>query len=121
VLTFLAASLLGEERSVETFVGGSLTLGHLSYSRDQERDADRFAVETLVGLYGHAGGATAFFGKMQAAGRDGYGPQALSTHPESAARIAAIESQVARSGYPHGPLTPLPDRWAPTGAAAETE
>lgn len=121
VLVFLASSLIGEERSVETFIGGSLTLGHLSYSRDQERAADRFAVETLVGLYGHAGGATAFFGRVQAAGRDAYRPQALSTHPESAARVAAIETQVARRGYPRGPLDPLPEHWRRKGAPVETE
>ncbi len=118
VLAFLASSLVGEERSVETFVGGSLTLGHLRYSRRQEQAADRFAVETLVGLYGHAGGAAAFFQRQQATGRDGMLPEALSTHPEGRARVEEIESLIDRRGYPVAPLAPLPEAWRRAGGAA---
>ncbi|HSH70427.1 MAG TPA: M48 family metallopeptidase [Deferrisomatales bacterium] len=111
VLAFLASSLVGEERSVETFVGGSLTLGHLRYSRQQEQAADRFAVETLVALYGHAGGATALFQKMRVSGRDGHGRGALSTHPGSGARVAAIEALIAERAFPVSAPTPLPEDW----------
>ena len=122
VLAFLASSLVGEERSVEAFVGGSLTVGHLRYSRRQEQAADRFAVETLVELYGHAGAAAAFFRRQQAAGRDGVLPEALSTHPEGRARVAAIESLIQQRGYPVASLTPLPAAWRRSGGASpETE
>lgn len=118
VLAFLASSLVGEERSVEAFVGGSLTLGHLRYSRRQEQAADRFGVETLVGLYGHAGGAAAFFQRQQVTGRDGMLPEALSTHPEGRARVEEIEALIDRRGYPVAPLAPLPEAWRRAGGAA---
>ncbi|MDF1555018.1 MAG: M48 family metallopeptidase [Deferrisomatales bacterium] len=122
VLAFLASSLVGEERSVETFVGGSLTLGHLRYSRRQEQAADRFAVETLVALYGHAGGATALFQKIQVSGRDGHGPRALSTHPGSGARVAAIEALIAEGAFPVSAPAPLPGHWGiPKPRAPKTE
>lgn len=83
-------------------------LALLGYSRDQEREADQAALQALVAVYGHAGGAMALFAHLGEADMDSPLP-ALSTHPLTADRRQAIESQAGAAGWPTtGPLTPLP-------------
>jgi predicted Zn-dependent protease len=83
-------------------------LALLGYSRDQERAADQAALRALVAAYGHTGGATALFAHLGEAEQEGPLP-ALSTHPLTADRRQAIESQAREAGWPTtGTLTPLP-------------
>lgn len=77
---------------------GLLTM--MSFSRDQERAADVAALEALVKVYGHAGGAADTFRTL----RDAYTgkprpPEFFSTHPLDADRIAVIESTVTEQGW----------------------
>jgi Zn-dependent protease with chaperone function len=83
------------------------------FDRDQERAADRFALEIVAAEYGHVQGAGDFLrGTPESdegfdAGLDDY----LSTHPLDAERLAAIETLTAERGWPtDGELTPLSDQ-----------
>lgn len=90
-------------------------LALLGYSREQEREADDEALRAVVSMYGHAGGAMALFthlGETEAAADAP--PAVLSTHPLSAERRLAIETQARAAGWPaNGPLTSLPAALAP--------
>ena len=80
------------------------------FARDQERDADAFALQLLAAEYGHVAGAEAFFRRLPDADA-GVAQRAaawLATHPVSAARIAALHDLAARSHLSSsGPLRQL--------------
>lgn len=87
---------------------GLLTM--MSFSRDQEREADAHALEALVKVYGHAGGAAdtfrelkeSFAGKVRP-------PEFFSTHPLDDARIATITDTARDRGWAAtGAMTPYP-------------
>lgn len=90
--------------------------GMAGYSRSQESAADAEAVRALCGLYGHAGGATAFFRTLaiKVEKRDVDGgpkfqlPAIMASHPHTLDRLADVESEAAKHGFDAtGELTPL--------------
>lgn len=105
-LILAAAGLSGPAGDLAGSAGG-LTL--LSFSRSQERDADREAVAALNALYGHGGGAKDLFGLLGSQGRpDSSRIAMLQTHPLSAERIVELERHVAAQGWlADGPRTAL--------------
>jgi predicted Zn-dependent protease len=92
---------------------GGLTL--LGFSRAQERDADRFALEAMQRLYGHTAGALELY-HLLLDGQQGAGasaPAFLSTHPLATSRIADLEALARERGWAgEGVLAP------PLGGAA---
>ena len=103
------ASLAGfADNTVANALAGRVALfSTLKYSRDQEGAADIAALETLQRHYGHVSGAEALFEVLEA-NRDTLTPPAiLSTHPLTAARIAAIKAY--ENNYPTaGHLSEIP-------------
>jgi Zn-dependent protease with chaperone function len=85
-------------------------LASRGFARDQERDADAFALRLLAAEYGHVAGADAFFRRLPDA-HAGLGTRAaawLATHPVSESRIAALHDLAAREHLPPtGPLREL--------------
>lgn len=75
--------------------------------RDDEREADELALDLLYAVYGHVGGATAFFERMVDQDVDS-SLAWLSTHPLSAERIDRIVARAAERGYRFGETRPLP-------------
>lgn len=90
---------------------GIMTL--LKFTRDQERDADADAVVAVAALYGHTGGADAFFRTLLLPAAEVPGvaaPQFLSTHPLTETRVHAINEHAASAGYnTTGATTQLPE------------
>ena len=86
------------------------TVAALHFSRDKEEAADRDAQAALVALYGHAGGSLDLFetlAKRRAAGFQP--PEFLSSHPDTAARIARLRDRAAVEGWAlEGPRTAWP-------------
>jgi predicted Zn-dependent protease len=84
----------------------------LSFTRDQEREADAAALAVIAAEYGHLGGAVDLFRTMAALpGADGAGAQVelLRTHPLTRERQLAIEQWARSKGVPlEGPRRPLP-------------
>jgi len=101
--------------SSDMFVGqvvsdaGVLTL--LTFNREQEREADRTALEMLVKHYGHVEGADELFKLLHDRQTDEYErPLFLSTHPLSDERIVNIGEYAKEMGWTlTGETTPLPD------------
>jgi len=106
-LSFLFGMLLGD------FVGGGAVvlaakvILQTSYSREVEGAADRFAVELMSKLGADARALGTILERI--AGSTHSGPKILLDHPETEARIAAINA-LAKSG----PARPLldPKEWA---------
>jgi predicted Zn-dependent protease len=88
----------------------SAELASRGFARDQERDADAFALGLVAAEYGHVHGADHFFGRLPDAEAD-LGDRAvawLATHPVSEARIEALRELARRRGYAtSGPLAKL--------------
>ncbi|MCR9259327.1 MAG: M48 family metallopeptidase [Pseudomonadaceae bacterium] len=87
----------------------------LSYSRDQEREADAFASQLLINHYGHLNGAEDLFAAFQEVyDRSSPGSRLpsldfLSTHPGLAERIDELREKADALGASG---TPVPLPWA---------
>ena len=85
----------------------SAELASRGFARDQERDADAFALGLVAAEYGHVKGADHFFSRLPDADA-GFGAHAaawFATHPVSESRIAALHDLARRRGYAtEGPL-----------------
>lgn len=94
VASFTSLLLLGEDSGISSLIGNtSLAISH-SHTRNQERVADMYGLQSLLDHYGHAGGATEFFEAVQAHHGQkewlGYG----STHPMTDERIETVNERI---------------------------
>ncbi|MCB1646362.1 MAG: M48 family metallopeptidase [Pseudomonadales bacterium] len=72
----------------------------LSFSREQEREADQFALQILQAEYGHTGGATDFFDSLTSSHDDSRLQQFFNTHPAPADRVREIRALSEARGWP---------------------
>jgi predicted Zn-dependent protease len=112
LLALAGTVFMNADSSVQTFLGSTMNLNTLHYSREQEEAADLFALKAVAARFGHAGGALDLFGRL--AEREGKGfalPEFLSTHPGTAGRIDRLKREAAAMGLSTGDPTPLPADW----------
>ena len=116
------AALAGVSSSAiaERVIGEAGLLTSLSFSREQERDADSAGLAALAAVYGHGAGALDLYRTL----RDQDGPPSalhldfFDTHPDTGRRIAAIEDEARVNGWAlEGEITPFPD-WLPEALAS---
>jgi predicted Zn-dependent protease len=81
----------------------------LSYSRDQEAQADEYSVRYLATSDYACDGTAGFFIKLQEAGDDIGIPAFLSDHPDSASRVTAVQREAKRLRCSIKPADP--SRW----------
>jgi Zn-dependent protease with chaperone function len=91
-------AILGNDASewLGNFFFETATIGRLAFSREQERDADRIAVENLIAYYGHALGADEFFrhiNKNKALSSSL--PEFYQSHPGTEERIQFLNQKTA--------------------------
>jgi Zn-dependent protease with chaperone function len=110
ILGFVLRSVVGASAGEAAVPALASELASRGFARDQERDADAFALRLLAAEYGHVGGADAFFLRLPDADA-GFAERAaawLATHPVSESRIAALHELAAREHLPQrGPLREL--------------
>ncbi|MFG6414421.1 M48 family metalloprotease [Roseateles sp. DC23W] len=98
----------GGAQAAQGLLGGAAQLALLGYSRDAERQADAEALAASLALYGHAGGLATLFTVLPQ-GDTPTGTTWLRSHPDTTARLAALQAAAAASGAAlTGPATPLP-------------
>ena len=105
-----AALLLAGVDSVSPVFSGATSLATLSFSREQERQADAAAARATAALYGHTGGAIALFSHLrEIPGAQAQGLELARSHPDFARRIETVRAQAQALGRAQtGTLTPLP-------------
>jgi predicted Zn-dependent protease len=81
----------------------------LSYSRDQEAQADEYSVRYLATSDYACDGTAGFFIKIREAGDDVGIPEMLSDHPDTGSRVSAIQGEAKRLGCSTKPADP--SRW----------
>jgi Zn-dependent protease with chaperone function len=91
-------AILGNDASewLGNFFFETATIGRLAFSREQERDADRIAVENLIAYYGHALGADEFFRHINKnKGLSSSLPEFYQSHPGTEERIQFLNQKTA--------------------------
>jgi len=97
----LMTALTGDASGVLAFgLEGARTLAVLRYSRRNEEEADREGVRLMIGAGIDPRGMLAFLERLRASERRAMAPPYLSTHPDTAARIAALRAEVAGHEFP---------------------
>lgn len=82
------------------------TIGQLAFSREQERVADRIAVESLIAYYGHALGSDEFFRNIKDKKKfSSQLPGFYQSHPGTQERIQFLSQKIAKT---KGQKTALP-------------
>ena len=108
-LELLAAIALGEEPALLAEAAADLAEagGMAAFSRDDEREADRYGVAYTIAAGYDPGGLVTFFTKLleaESGRRPGGFEKLMSTHPATAERIRDIEKLITRAGDPGGRL-----------------
>ncbi len=102
LLSVLEAVVTGGDGGIaDLAVGGGGMLGSLHFSRGREAAADAAATAALVVLYGHAGGYRQALETLRRETNDAAEPPAiLASHPDIAARIAALDALANDRDWP---------------------
>ena len=100
LIKLLLFSFVGGGNMVQS--GADLTnlIINSQYSQSQEIKADRFGLELLNSYYGHVGGATDFFQKLQQ--ENTINIAFLSSHPLPKKRIKILEKTIKNNQYTIG-------------------
>ena len=100
------------QETADGLIWGPNALLLRGFTRDAESRADRDALAAVAATYGHVAGADAFFRiLLEEMGETvpEEGPEFLSTHPLTAARIRDLDALAAARGWAlEGTATPLP-------------
>ncbi len=99
VFVALSVGVFGPNSYIGNQVGKLLQVSELSFSRQHESMADRYALEVQNCVYGHVAGATDFFEHTGRLEEKRFTGHYLSTHPESRQRIKELNELAAKRGY----------------------
>lgn len=103
MLVAALAARSSPDLAVAAMMGGTglAAQRQLSFGRDAEREADRIGVSILNGGGFELNGMVAFFGRLQAAGRNRSDrvPSYLLTHPLTTERMADVEARIRNLPY----------------------
>ncbi len=111
-LRLVLMALVGDTEAVQGFLLDNMAqLAAMQFSRNQESEADRGAVELSYRAKIDPKGFLTFMKKLEEKeGAVGSVLTIVSTHPGSAERMKDIEAQIAADGKPV--VTPFPSDWA---------
>jgi len=110
IIALMAVAGLQGNDVVGTIIGDTGALTLLSFSRVQESQADRSALEAVAGIYGHVAGALDLYTVLlEEHGKESFAaPTFLRTHPLTEDRINALKAVQYEKGWDDSvPVTPL--------------
>ncbi len=98
--------IFGQDRSQleEIAIGMATGLAALAYSRDDEYEADEYAVRYTADTDYYPKGISGFFEKLNESNSSGRPPEFLSTHPDPGNRLESINEVWQSLGSPNGEL-----------------
>ena len=105
-ISTLVSVLLGENQNQLSDIAQSLV--GLTFSRENETEADKYSVRYLCPTVYRANGAGEFFSKIIALGGTQI-PEFLSTHPNPDNRVSTINSEATSLSCVGGTITPAAD------------
>ncbi|PCI45552.1 MAG: hypothetical protein COB51_08710 [Moraxellaceae bacterium] len=110
LFSIASSAIIGQQKSesLSSLIWGAGTLTLMSFSRDQEEQADHEALKTVYDHYGHTSGAFNFFeylaeaeqGASEEGGKEAREiPVFLSTHPNTRERLANLKNIVIENRW----------------------
>lgn len=105
-ISTLVSVLLGDNQNQLTDIAQSLV--GLTFSRENEKEADKYSVHYLCPTLYRANGAGEFFTKIIALGGSQV-PEFLSTHPNPDNRVNNINTEATSLSCPGGTIVPTDD------------
>lgn len=100
-ISVLLSLVLGDNPNMLAQVAANLAT--LSFSRDDEREADAVSVVYLSGTSYACNGAAGFFQKLISEGQSGGTPEFISTHPNPGNRVEDINKKAQELGCDRTP------------------
>ena len=116
IISIAIAAVSGstDNSTLGNMLGNTSLLTALSFTRDQERDADNTALDALANLYGHTQGSKSLFEIFQTHEKENNitTPEFFSSHPVTKDRINNIDTLSNKQNWKTtGALTNLPDEF----------
>jgi beta-barrel assembly-enhancing protease len=111
-LTLIVGLAVGDVQGMGGIVGSmAAEMAGLSFSRDQEEEADRLGLELLYAANFDPDGLPAFFDKLKDKEKElGMAlPSFLSTHPDTDSRVAGLRAVIKAQGKAQ--VTPIATDW----------
>lgn len=105
VMMVVSTVLFGADSSVSRFIGNSVNVTEMNFSRSQENRADEYGLATLNCVYGHVTGATDFFQKIPKENDPGKFGHYFASHPENQRRITHLNDLGREKNYAAGKRT----------------
>lgn len=93
IISVLLSLFSSGQHNVDLTVGSIADLNGLTYSRKQEREADRYANKVVFQLYGDNEGAVKFFKMLEEKEKAPEFLQYFSTHPSTVQRLKLIQQE----------------------------
>lgn len=100
--------MFGTNGEVPGIVTPSVQVLDLSFSREHEQSADRFAIDTVFAAYGHVGGALVLYDILREKEGSRFFLPLFSTHPDTLQRKMELQNRIGTRRYGEGSATPLP-------------
>ncbi len=107
VLMFLSAATLGIDSRVSQVLQSMLVNTEMKFSQKQELQSDLWGLQYLMESYGHAGGATDFFKRLNEKEKRSRPAYFFATHPYPLKRVRALDSLIQEMEYPVLETVPL--------------
>lgn len=98
--------LFGEQSGVSSWISREVLTIDNTFSREQERRADRAGLEMLMKYYGHAGGAMEFFKRVSNVSGTVW-MSYLTTHPHPIQRMKILRRIMGEKNYSEKETRPL--------------
>ena len=83
----------GGSQTTDTTIGNISSLNELKHSRNQERNADKYANKMVYRIYGNNNGAIRFFQYLEKEEKAPEFIQYFSTHPSTKQRLKLIQNK----------------------------
>ena len=99
VFIFMSTVMLGDGSDVTQFIANRIKNIEMRFTQRQEMQADIIGLELLQKKYGHSGGATDFFKRIEKIEPTSRFAHFVATHPHPDVRIKAIEELISTKGY----------------------
>lgn len=92
LMGIICVTISGQSNSFNNFLSGINDISTLSYSRKQEREADKYAGETLIKMYGNNNGGKNFILKIKDKEKTPDFIHYFTTHPAWSERLKILEN-----------------------------
>jgi len=109
VFMTMSVAFMGSNSRITNAFASSLDITEMKFSQSEETQSDIYALGLVNCLYGHVGGSTHFFERIDKIEKSKYRDYLFSTHPIAKQRVKKLSEYSKKKGYEIKELIPKPD------------